>query len=202
MVETLKLGESYTNLKKVYSISLLYFEVSRDGDDYIYHGKTEFTGFHTHNPVALKKFLVGDQIRIGETNIFPEYYLTSLKHFTDVVRDDLDQWVYAFKTNEVPDEFAASGTGALKEKFDYLRIDEKKRRRFDEHTDYARSESDMIKDARQAGLEGRSCGETRGRKKTLVRSLYYNRVDPLRPLLYRLDFPNWRYSGYLMTHDG
>jgi len=54
IVETLKLGDPYANLKKVYSISLLYFDVSHDGDDYIYHGKTEFTGFHTHNPVTLK----------------------------------------------------------------------------------------------------------------------------------------------------
>lgn len=111
MVETLKLGEFYINLKKVYSISLLYFEVSWDGDDYIYYGKTEFTGFHTHNPVALKKFLVGDQIRIGDTNIFPGYYLTPLKRFTDVIWDDLDQWVYAFKTNEIPDELAAPVPG-------------------------------------------------------------------------------------------
>jgi len=51
--------------------------------------------------VTLKRSLVGDQIRIGETNIFPEYYLIPLKRFTDVVRDDLDQWVYAFKNNEV-----------------------------------------------------------------------------------------------------
>jgi len=140
MVETLKLGEPYTNLKKVYSISLLYFDVGHDGDDYIYHGKTEFTGFHTHNPVTLKKSLVGEQVRIGETNIFPEYYLIPLKRFTDVVRDDLDQWVYAFKNNEVLDEFSAPGIGALKEKFDYLRMDEQERRRFDKHMDCVRSE--------------------------------------------------------------
>gem|GEM_PF-2920002 len=124
LVETLKLGEPYTNLKKVYSI----------------------------NPVTLKKSLVGDQVRIGETNIFPEYYLIPLKRFTDVIRDDLDQWVYALftgfrthsllyfdvsqdgddyiyhgktgKNNEVLDEFSVPGIGALKEKFDYLKMDE------------------------------------------------------------------------------
>nr|VFK24735.1 MAG: PD-(D/E)XK nuclease family transposase [Candidatus Kentron sp. LPFa] len=103
IVEHLKLGEPYTNVKKVYSVSLLYFDVSRDGDDYIYHGKTNsdigetkleepvrvprpapfqperaalvnFAGFHTHNPVTLKKSLVGDEIRVGETNVFSEYY--------------------------------------------------------------------------------------------------------------------------------
>jgi len=95
---------------------------------------------------------VGGEIRIGETNIFPEYYLVSLKYFTDVVRDDLDQWVYAFKNNEVPDEFTAPGIGALKEKFDYLKLDERERRGFDKHMDYARSEWGMIEDARQDRL--------------------------------------------------
>ena len=85
IVEHLKLGEPYTNVKKVYSVSILYFDVSRDGDDYIYHGKTEFAGFHTHNPVTLKKSLVGDEIRVFDPNVFPEYYLIPLKSFPNVV---------------------------------------------------------------------------------------------------------------------
>lgn len=40
IVENLNLGDPYANVKKVYSISLLHFDVSEDGDDYIYHGKT------------------------------------------------------------------------------------------------------------------------------------------------------------------
>jgi len=59
IAETLRVGEPYANLKKVYSISLLYFDASEDGDDYIYHGKTEFTGLHTHHhPATLKKSLI------------------------------------------------------------------------------------------------------------------------------------------------
>jgi len=91
-----------------------------------------------------------------------------------VVRDDLDQWVYAFKNNEVPDEFSAPGIGALKEKFDYLRMDEGERRRFDKHIDYARSEWGMIEDARQDGLEE---GLAKGREEErgiLIKSLYDN----------------------------
>lgn len=185
-VESLKLGDPYANLRKVYSISLLYFDVGHDGDDYIYHGKTEFTGFHTHHPVTLKKSLVGDQVRIGETNIFPEYYLIPLKCFTDVVRDDLDQWVYAFKNNEVLDEFTAPGIVALKEKLDYLKLDEGERRRFDKHIDYVRSEWGMIEHARWEAEEARQEGLEKGReearqkheqeRKVLVRSLSDNGV--------------------------
>jgi len=179
IAETLRVGEPYANLKKVYSISLLYFDASEDGDDYIYHGKTEFTGLHTHHhPATLKKSLIGNQVRIGETNIFPEYYLIPLKRFTDVVWDDLDQWVYAFKNNEVLDEFTAPGIGALKEKLDYLKLDERERYQFYKHNNAIRSEEGIIESARQEGLEkGREEELTKGREeeqKILVKSLYNN----------------------------
>jgi len=82
------------------------------------------------------------------------------------------------------DEFSAPGIGVLKEKLDYLKLDERERRRFDKHMDYARSEWGMIEDARQEGLEeglakGRKEGVAEGReeaRKTLVKSLYDNGV--------------------------
>jgi len=127
----------------------------------------------------LKKSLVGDQVRIGETNVFPEYFLIPLRHFTDVARDNLDQWVYAFKNNEVLDEFTAPGIGVLKEKLDYLKMDERERRRFEAYIDRIRSGWGMIANARQEGLaEGREEERQRHKqeKKTLVRSLYDNGV--------------------------
>ena len=172
IVENLNLGESYDSVKKVYSVSLLYFDAVRDGDDYIYHGRTEFTGLHTHASVTLKESLIGDRVRIGETDIFPEYYLIPLERFTDEVRDDLDQWIYAFKNNEVPDEFTAPGIVALKEKLDYLKMDERERCGFDKHLDYTRSEWGMIDHARR---EGREEGREEERKR-LVRALHTNGV--------------------------
>nr|VFJ92499.1 MAG: conserved hypothetical protein (putative transposase or invertase) [Candidatus Kentron sp. H]VFJ93402.1 MAG: conserved hypothetical protein (putative transposase or invertase) [Candidatus Kentron sp. H]VFK00207.1 MAG: conserved hypothetical protein (putative transposase or invertase) [Candidatus Kentron sp. H] len=153
IVENLRLGEPYTDVRKVYSVSLLYFDISKDDDDYIYHGGTEFTGLHTHRVARLKESLVSEQVFVNETNVFPEYYLIPLGCFADIVRDDLDQWIYAFKNNEVPDGFTAPGIGALKEKFDYLKMDEKERRRFDKYIDYARSTWGMIEHARQEGRE-------------------------------------------------
>nr|VFK41929.1 MAG: conserved hypothetical protein (putative transposase or invertase) [Candidatus Kentron sp. TC] len=151
IMENIKLGESYDKVTKVYSVSLLYFGISQD-DDYIYHGRTEFTGLHTHRPARLKQPLVDEQASINETNVFPEYYLIPLNAFGDIVRDDLDQWTHAFKNNEVPEEFTAPGIQALKDKFDYLGMDETERRGFDRHMDYARSEWG-IEHARWEGIE-------------------------------------------------
>nr|VFJ73623.1 MAG: hypothetical protein BECKFW1821C_GA0114237_105319 [Candidatus Kentron sp. FW] len=43
-------------------MSLLYFDISEDGDDYIYHGKTEFVGLHTRKQAKLKSALIGKMI--------------------------------------------------------------------------------------------------------------------------------------------
>ncbi|KOR27570.1 hypothetical protein TI05_18720, partial [Achromatium sp. WMS3] len=43
IVEHQDLGDDFHNLSKVISISLLYFNLGK-GDDYIYHGSTEFKG--------------------------------------------------------------------------------------------------------------------------------------------------------------
>ena len=192
IVENLTLGEPYANVRKVYSISLLYFKISDDDDDYIYHGKTDFTGLHTLKLAKLKDSLVGEQVRINETNVFPEYYLIPLNAFKDIVLDDVDQWVYAFKNNEVLDEFTAPGIGALKKKLDYLGMDEKERRRFDRHVDYARSDWGMIEHAREEGREeGRDEGRGEGEVALLKRQMRYKfgplpatveeRVDKARP---------------------
>jgi len=89
----------------------------------------------------------------------------------------LDQWVYAFKNNEVLDEFTAPGIGALKEKFDYLKLDERERRRFDKHIDYVRSEWGMIEHSRREREDARQEGFAKGReeeRKILIKSLYDN----------------------------
>ena len=46
ITEHISLGERYEKVKKVYSISILYFDIGR-GNDYLYHGQNKFIGVHT-----------------------------------------------------------------------------------------------------------------------------------------------------------
>ena len=50
------LGDLYSEVKKVYSISILYFDIGK-GNDYLYHGQNTFTGVHTgdHLQVTVKE---------------------------------------------------------------------------------------------------------------------------------------------------
>lgn len=49
ITEHMALGELYSEVKKVYSISILYFDIGK-GNDYLYHGQNTFTGVHTGRP--------------------------------------------------------------------------------------------------------------------------------------------------------
>lgn len=46
ITEHINLGNTYREVKKVYSISILYFDLGK-GADYIYVGQNNFVGLHT-----------------------------------------------------------------------------------------------------------------------------------------------------------
>ena len=46
ITEHIYLGEAYYKVKKIYSISILYFDIGI-GEDYLYHGQNQFIGVHS-----------------------------------------------------------------------------------------------------------------------------------------------------------
>ena len=74
ITEHMALGELYSEVKKVYSISILYFDIGK-GNDYLYHGQNTFTGVHTgdHLQVTVKER--DALVQRLPSEIFPEYFL-------------------------------------------------------------------------------------------------------------------------------
>jgi hypothetical protein len=129
ITEYISVGEPYKNIKKVYSINIVYFDLGQ-GEDYIYHGKTDFVGLHTPDKLKLSSKqteLLGGKIEPFQ--IFPEYYVIKVNNFNDVAKDSLDQWIYYFKNNEIKDNFNAKGIDKAKElwRVDSLPEDERKK---------------------------------------------------------------------------
>ena len=53
ITEYIGLGKPYDEVRKVYSINIVYFELGQ-GKDYVYHGRTEFKGIHApHDTLKL-----------------------------------------------------------------------------------------------------------------------------------------------------
>jgi predicted transposase/invertase (TIGR01784 family) len=135
ITEYISVGEPYKNVKKVYSINIVYFDLGQ-GEDYIYHGKTDFIGLHTSDKLKLSSKqteLLGGKIEPFQ--IFPEYYVIKVNNFDDIAKDSLDQWIYYFKNNEIKDSFDAKGIGKAKELWRVDSLPEDERKKYMKHID-------------------------------------------------------------------
>jgi len=115
----INLGDLYGKIKKVFSVNIVYFDLGQ-GDDYVYHGKTDFKGIHKFDTLKLSKRQVELFGKSEPYQLFPEYYVIKVNKFNDIATDSLDEWIYYLKNNEIPDEFKAKG---LEQAKSILKID-------------------------------------------------------------------------------
>ncbi|MCB6062605.1 hypothetical protein FPG87_11505 [Flavobacterium psychrophilum] len=120
--ENLKLGQKYSEIKKVISINIVYFDLGQ-GQDYIYLGKTDFKGLHQNDILGLSEKQKQTFVKQEIADIFPEYYLLKVNQFNDIAKDTLDEWVYFLKNSEVKDNFKAKGLKEANEVLDIMRLE-------------------------------------------------------------------------------
>lgn len=170
IAQNLKKGEAYSLVKKVISVSIVYFETGQ-GNDYVYYGRTIFTGLHTNQTLLLteeQKFVFQKE---NPTDLMPEYYLIQALSFKDLVNDSLDEWIYLFKNNKVEDSFTAKGLDKAKEKLAVAKLTKKKRLEYEQylkslHSEASWNETQRIKAEREERLikEAEERAEKRGRE--------------------------------------
>jgi predicted transposase/invertase (TIGR01784 family) len=117
--EHLFAGEKYSEIKKVYSINIVYFDLGQ-GSDYIYIGQTRFRGMHDNDELKLSEKQQEIYQLENPSDIFATYYLLRLKNFDDQPEDTLDEWIYFLKRSEIQDSFKAKG---LKKAKEAMRVD-------------------------------------------------------------------------------
>ena len=137
VVENLQMGEPYKEIKKVISISIMYFNLGT-GEDYLYHGRTEFKGVHTGETLVVRqvKNITDENNRAVRTvevkpNIYPEYYLIELERFKDVVKEDVDEWVYFFKHEKIEDSFRSKNIQKARGKLNLLKMSMEERKAYE-----------------------------------------------------------------------
>ncbi len=108
IVEHMSEGDTYSKVKKVISVNIVYFELGQ-GDDYIYRGTTNFKGIHDNQLLELtaaqRKLFKKEKV----DDVYPEIYLIKVNKFDDNAKDTLDEWVYFLKNSEIKQEFSAKG---------------------------------------------------------------------------------------------
>jgi len=164
IIDHIKIGEPYKNIRKVYSINIVYFGFG-EGKDYIYHGYNEFRGIHYNDVLELT---VGQREYLGKNTIkslHPEYYVIKVNGFDDVTRNTLDEWVYYLKHDAILDKFRAKGLEQAKEQLQYDNLSEEERRAYNHYLEQLLLEKNAMATSKLEGrIEGREEGEAERKK--------------------------------------
>lgn len=158
ITEHINIGEKYDQVKKVYSISILYCDYGQ-GDDYVYHGETRFKGIHTGNDLLVNTKEDGVIVPHLPREMFPEYYLVRVNVYDKIPETPLDEWMTYLKTGKVKENTRTPGLQEVKKKLQYLSMSAKERRAYDAHMDTIMVQNDVLDTARDEGrAEGRAEG--------------------------------------------
>lgn len=158
ITEHINIGEKYDQVKKVYSISILYCDYGQ-GDDYVYHGETRFKGIHTGNDLLVNTKEDGVIVPHLPREVFPEYYLVRVNVYDKIPETPLDEWMTYLKTGKVKENTRTPGLQEVKKKLQYLSMSAKERREYDAHMDTIMVQNDVLDTARDEGrAEGRAEG--------------------------------------------
>ena len=141
IVENIKKGQSYSLVKKVISISVVYFRIGQ-GEDYIYHGTTVFKGIHKHDELVLSQEQIALFGKQKPQDLYPEYYLIKAGDFNEnAINDTLDEWIYFLKTGNVKEGFKAQGIDKAKQKLEVAKLSPRKRAAYERDTKHLHSEA-------------------------------------------------------------
>lgn len=178
ITEHINIGEKYDQVKKVYSISILYCDFGQ-GDDYVYHGSTKFTGIHTGNELLVNMKEDGVIVQHLPREVFPEYFLVRVNVYDKIPESPLDEWMTYLKTGKIKEDTRTPGLQEVKEKLRVLGMSERERKEYDAHMDNIMVQNDVLDTARD---EGRAEGLAEGRTQGLAEGRAEGRAETLRQL--------------------
>ncbi len=159
ITEHIDLGDSYREVKKIYSISIVYFDLGK-GNDYLYHGINRFVGVHTKDELVITTREENAIVRKLPREVFPEYFIIRVNEFDKVAKTPLEEWMQYLKTGKIDECATAPGLPEAREKLKYFDMTPGERHAYDEHLSAI-----MIQKA-----EGRAEGRAEGKAETNIKN--------------------------------
>lgn len=168
ITEHIELGRLYSEVKKVYSISILYFDIGR-GTDYLYHGQNSFVGVHTGDLLEVSTKEKNAIVRKLPAEIFPEYFLIRVNEFNKVAVTPLEEWIEYLKTGVIHPDTKTPGLEEARRKLVYYNMNKAEQLAYDEHINAIMIQNDVLSTAAMEGRqEGRQEGLAEGRQEGLA----------------------------------
>ncbi len=171
VTEYINRGEGYQNIKKIYSVNIVYFDLGQ-GKDYLYHGKTEFLGVNTGEVLKLSPFQQQKFKVDVVSELYPEYYILKVNDFDGKPSTPLEEWMYYLNTGDITQESTAPGLEEARKKLELAMMSKDELSAYYRHLDNTVILKDNIYTSRGEGLlEGKKMGIKIGREEGLYEGM-------------------------------
>jgi predicted transposase/invertase (TIGR01784 family) len=98
-------------------------------------------------------------------NIFPEYFIVSIPLFDDVIKEEIDEWLYLMKHSEVKEDFKSPYMQKVAQRLNILKMTNQEREVYDSYVMDSMKGRDYIISAE---ARGEARGEAKGEEKKAI----------------------------------
>ena len=160
IVDSISANDDYSTIKKVFHINLLYFPFNNMKSP-LYHGKTIFHEIDKEHPQNIH--LMDMTLNAFDSyNVFPEYFVISVPMFNDVIKDEMDEWLYMMKHSKIPENFKSPYMQKVAQRLSILTMTKDEREKYRADRSETLKGRDYLVSAEEKGIE---IGEARGEAK-------------------------------------
>ena len=164
IVEYVDLGQGYSDVKKVYSINIVYFNFG-EGKDYLYHGQATLKGVFQHDTLQMNSKAKNFLKWAKPEDVFPEYYLIRVNEFNQLAKTPIEEWLDYLKDGHIRDNTNVPGLQAAREKLQYIKMSRAEQLAYESHLDAVAAMNSAIWTSHAEGkAEGFAEGEVKGRE--------------------------------------
>jgi hypothetical protein len=130
------------------------------GEDYVYHGCTEFRGVFKKDILKLSKNQRKQFIYENAGDLFPEYYILRVNEFDENAVSPLEEWISFLKTGEIPENAVAKGLPEARERLQQDKLSKEEQAAYKAHLESVRFEKSVIQTSL---IEGEAAGWEKGK---------------------------------------
>ena len=172
VVNSLSAQENYSTIKKIFHVNLLYF-VPKNMEQPLYHGKTLFKGLGDSGPVDIHISDLGGRI-FDAHHVLPEYFVISIPSFNDVIKQEIDEWLYVMKHSAVREDFHSPYMSQVADRLSVLKLTSEERALYYQERFAAFKARDYLTSAEERGREE---GMQKGIKKGMQKGIKKGREE-------------------------
>jgi predicted transposase/invertase (TIGR01784 family) len=182
IVDSVSSNEDYSTIKKVFHINILY-EPLTEMKSPLYHGKTVIKEMNKEHPIDLHLEDMGGRM-FDAHNVFPEYFIISVPLFDDVIRQELDEWLYIMKHSEVRSDFKSPYMAKVAKRLSILKMPPKELVIYNEYRNKSLKERDYVVSAEERGMtKGLAKGLAKGVEKGKAEGRHQKAIEVAKKML-------------------